>query len=347
MNIKELSYPQISIILLNFNGAPFIRNCINSILNIRYPFYELIFVDNGSTDDSLEIIKKEFKHKLNIKLVDLGKNTGYPVGNNIGARYANRKSKYLLFLNVDTEVTLNFLEHLVKIMERNTFIGAAQPKLLLLAKDKKYIDSMGAFIDVIGTVYNIGGLEKDRGQYYQVRDVFYAKGAALFIRRRLFEEVGGFDEDFFLWRDEVDLCWRIWLHGFKVVNIPSSTIYHHGSAIIKKNFLKPEMAFFFTRNNITMLVKNYSLSNIVKFLPLFILIQAGITFRNTLKSSDISHIKSFYNAIIWNVINLKKTAIKRWNVQHIIRRKKDEELIGILINPTPFFINQLKKLLSK
>lgn len=344
-NAKKLNSPVTSVVLLNFNGAPFIRNCLNSILNINYPFYEVIFVDNGSRDNSLEIVKKEFKHVPNIKILELGKNMGYALGNNIGARHADKNSKYLLFLNVDTEVTPNFLKELTTIMENNPQIGAAQPKLLL-AEDKKCIDSMGAFIDIIGTVYNIGGLEKDRGQYDKIIDVFYAKGAAFIIRRQLFEEVGEFDEDFFLWRDEVDLCWRIWLHGFKVLTIPSSTVYHYGSAIIKKTFSNPAMEYFFTKNNILMLVKNYSLGNIVRFLPLYILFQALMTVHNTLKSNNTLYVKSFCNAVIWNFLNLGETLIKRFEVQKIIRRVRDEELIGRVISPKPFLFIKLKKLLN-
>ena len=152
----------------------------------------------------------------------------------------------------------------------------------------------------------------------------------------------GFDGDFFLLRDEVDLCWRIWLHGFKVLSIPSSIVYHYGSAIIKKTYSNPMMEFFFTRNNLIMFTKNYSSTNLVKYLPLFILLRTFVTIYNALKSKNPKYIKLLFDAIVWNLINLKKTLIKRWRVQKSIRRVRDEELIGRVISPKIFLISQLK-----
>lgn len=345
---EKSNIPFVSIIVLNYNGAKFVRNCLNTLLNINYPTYEVVFVDNCSADNSLEIATMEFKHFSRLKIYKLQKNLGYTGGNNFGARYTHKKSEYLLFLNIDTEVEPNFLLQLVKIMESDYYIGAAQPKLLM--QDKKHIDSMGASMDVLGIAQHIGCLKRDFGQYDKSREVFYAKGAALLIRKQLFIKVGKFDEDFFLWRDEVDICWRIWLHGFKVINIPSSTVYHYGSGITNEIYsnLKIRFFFFFTRNNLMMLIKNYELNNLVKYLSLFIFFQALASIYNSLKTKSWLFLAAFIKAIIWNIFNLKRTLIKRQKVQKKIRRLKDEEILNRVISTRPFFINQLcSKLFGK
>jgi GT2 family glycosyltransferase len=337
------SFPKVSIIVLNFNGAKFVRKCLSSILNIKYPFYEIVFVDNGSTDNSLEMVTAEFGNNSRMKIVVLENNIGYAAGNNFGAKHADKNSKYLILSSIDTEVEPDFLEQLVTVMENDPKVGAAQPKLLLM-QDKSRIDSMGALLDVIGMVHNIGGLQKDCGQYDKVREIFYAKGATMLVRKQVFEHVGGFDEDLFIWRDEADICWRIWLHGFKVISIPSSTVYHHGSGTVKEIYSSPRIKFFFffTRNNLVTLTKSYSLSRVIKYLPIFISFQAFAALTNSLKSKNCSYALSFMKAITWNVVNLKRTLIKRQHVQKSIRRLKDEELISRVICNKLFFINQLK-----
>lgn len=338
---RTLDVPKVSIVLLNFNGALFIKSCLQSIEQISYPCYELILVDNCSNDGSIQIIKKESEKFSNFKLIGLKRNVGYAAGNNIGARFADNYSKYVLFLNIDTQVTPDFLNVIVNAMEDDSSIGASQPKLLL-ESNKKHIDSMGAFIDVIGGTYNISYNQEDKNQYPFSFSIFYAKGAALFVRKELFNNIGGFDDDFFLWRDEVDLCWRIWLSGYKVINIPSSVVYHYGSAIIKKTVPNPKMEFYFTRNNIRMLIKNYELNNLIKFLPLFLLFRCYITSRNSLKSKNPLHFLFFYSAIFWNLKFLRATLIKRFFVKKIVRKVKDKELIGKVISKRLFLIDALR-----
>ncbi len=341
LNFAQNGFPKVSIVILNFNGQQFVKRCLSSLFSIDYPSYEVLFVDNCSTDDSLATVQTEFGHVLNMKILELDKNLGYSAGNNFGTQYADKDSKYLLFLNVDVEVTSNFLTELIKIMEQNPQVGAAQPKLMLM-QNRNNIDSFGALIDVIGTVHSIGERKTDNGQYAQIKDVFYAKGAALIIPKQLFEKLEQFDECFFLWRDEVDLCWRIWLHGLKVVSIPTSVVFHYGSAIIKKNVSNPKMEFFFTRNNIRMLIKNYSLKSLVKYLPMFLVFRTFTTFHNMFSSRNPLHMVLFCKSIVWNLFHLKRTLLKRYYVQKKIRRVKDDKIIGNVMTQHLFLIKGLK-----
>lgn len=344
-NAHPKFYPFVSIIILNYNGAKFIKNCLSSLSKITYPNYEIIFVDNCSVDDSLKLVTLEFKHILNLKIIKLNKNFGYAAGNNFGSKYINKESKYLLFLNIDTEVTKDFLEPLVRSMEDNPLTGAVQPKLILMQKRTR-IDSMGAFIDVIGMVHNMGGFDEDLGQYDTPIEIFYAKGAALLTRRELFEKTGKFDQDTFLFRDEVDLCWKIWLTGYRITNVPCSTVYHYGSAIIGKKFSDLKMDYFFVRNNIALLLKNYSLNNAIRYLYIFMCYRFLITTYYAIIKKDIAYFKYFYDSIKWNMVNLRITLSKRSYVQFNLRKIKDQQLIGRIIYQRPLFIKLIKRRLS-
>ena len=250
--------PLVSVVILNWNGRNFLEQFLPFLQATTYRNMEIIIADNGSTDDSLDFLKKYYPQ---LRLILLEKNHGFAKGYNEAIKQV--ASDYYVLLNSDVEVTPGWLEPLVDLLESNKNIAACQPKLLW-QKDKRFfeyaggaggwLDSMG-YPFVRGRIFNV--CEEDKGQYDDVSPVFWATGAALFIRARLFHEMEGFDEFFFAHQEEIDLCWRIQLAGYEIYACPKSVVYHVGGGTLPHgDSLKTFLNF---RNNRIMLSKNLPL----------------------------------------------------------------------------------------
>jgi hypothetical protein len=297
------------------------------VLNTTYANYEIIFVDNASSDGSIEYVKEKFGSHPKLKLVVNDENYGFALGNNIGARHAS--GKYLVFLNVDTIVDSSWLKELVSVMETDPLVGAAQCKLLLM-DNPKLIDSVGHYIDWFGIAFVRGYKEEDQGQYDRVEEVFGATGAALIVRTDIFKKLGGFDEDFFMLFEEDDLCWRIWIAGYKVLYIPRAIVFHKSGALRSKEGNYKNL-FFSRRNRITSLLKNYSTKNLIRFLPINISLLFAITF---FTKNKLEYFKAFIKSVAWILRNNRRTMLKR-RITQTKRVVSDEQLIkmGIIRKP--------------
>ena len=327
--MKE-SMPLVAVIILNYNGKQYLDTCLSSVLQTKYANFEVIFVDNGSSDASTNFVEQRYGHDQRLKIVALSKNVGFAVGNNIGALHANRNGKYIVFLNNDTKVNPKWLSKLVEVMEENPKIGIAQAKVLSL-NSPTTIDCAGGFINRIGLVHERGRGEKDNGQYNFVDEIFYAKGVAMIIRRYLWSALEGFDPLYFLFWEDTDLCWRARLMGYKVVFVPDSVVYHVSSATAKSYF-PVSTHFFDIRNRIITLVSNYGLYNLLRYLaPLFI--YYGIT----VFTWELRQMKSptlvFYKikGVVWCLIHFRYIFCKRKYVQHVIRKLSDKNAVEHLL----------------
>lgn len=325
------SIPFISIIVVNYNGKKFLDECFTSIFNTKYNNFEIILVDNGSSDGSVEYIKEKYGKKgRKLKILALNENVGYAQGNNEGFKIA--KGEYVVFLNNDIRVEENWLKELIDVLEKDKKIGAAQPKLLL--DDGIHIDATGCFIDYMGRVYQRGVFEKDMGQYNFIDEVFYAKGAAIIVRRKVLEEVGLFDPSYFIYYEETDLCWKIWLNGYKVIYVPNSIIYHKGGATIGKK-RSPEAMFHARKNHVATLIKNYELKNLIKYLTPLLIRMIMYTAKLFIgKNSKVG--KAYIRAIFWNLTHLKENLRKRAYVQNFIRKVSDKEIMSKMLSPHEF-----------
>jgi len=200
-------------------------------------------------------------------------NTGYAGGCNEGLKLA--KSPYVVFLNDDTVVEPDWLGHLVEAAERDPADGALQPKILSLPERRKgrrvfdYAGAAGGLIDRLGYPFclgrSFGGREKDRGQYDQPQEIFWASGVALFARREVVERLGGFEESFFMHMEEIDLCWRMQLLGYKVRSVPQSAVWHEGGASLREG--SPQKVYYNHRNALLTLLRNRSAAPIIALLP--------------------------------------------------------------------------------
>jgi hypothetical protein len=251
----SMSAPRVSIIIVSWNALPLLKQCLPSVVATDYPNVEILLADNASTDGSGAWVATTFPE---VKIVRHPDNWLFARGNNAAVPHAT--GKYIVFLNNDVEVPPGWLGPLVRLMEQNPDVGALQPKLLQYDDRGRfeYAGASGGFLDRMGYPFTRGRLfdtmERDRGQYDDVRDIFWATGAALFLRRSAFDEADGLDEQFEMHMEEIDLCWRLQRLGYRVCVEPASTVYHIGGASLPQG--SPRKAYYNFRNSLLMLYKN-------------------------------------------------------------------------------------------
>lgn len=245
--------PLVSIIIVNYNGQKLLENCFESLSKVTYPNFETILVDNNSEDNSIQYVKENFPETLIIKLE---KNYGFAYPNNIGAK--NAKGEMLLFLNNDTTVDHKFVDTLVNTMNNDPKIAICQSMLL---KPNGDVDSSGDFVDTMGVAYS------SKEKVIKTREILSAKGAAMMMKKDIFNKLGGFDEKFYLSFEDVDLGWRTWILGYKVVVVPDSLVYHLGGKTSEK--MKYEIAFHGFKNQLSMKFTNFEKSNSINSIILF------------------------------------------------------------------------------
>lgn len=251
-----INYPKVSVVILNWNGRYFLEKFLPSVYNSTYPNIEFIIGDNASTDDSIEFVREIYPQ---IKIIKNDNNYGFAGGYNKILEQVD--SDYYILLNSDVEVTSNWIEPVIEMMERNNY-AAAQPKILAYHSKShfEHAGAAGGFIDNYGYPFCRGRIlhhvEQDNGQYDTEMEIFWATGAALFIKTEAWKDVNGFDSDFFAHMEEIDLCWRLKKLGHKIGYCPLSKVYHVGGGTL--NTSNPQKTFLNFRNNLFMLQKNLS-----------------------------------------------------------------------------------------
>lgn len=313
--------PLVSIIILNLNGRSYFEKCLESLVQIDYPNYEIILVDQGSKDDSGEFVKNNYPQ---VKIVPSEQNLGFAKGNNIGCQ--NAGGEYILFLNNDTVVKADFLTILVEEGEKNPQIGALSPQILQL-QDRARLDCVGAFLTNSGFLYHFGFGKKAADLKYQKKlAVFSVKAAAMFCRKTALEKTGLFDEDFFLYFEETDLCHRLWLSGYQIFYLPQAKIFHLGAAT-SQNFKNSFLQFHSFKNRILSHLKNLGRWELLKILPLHLFLCQVVALGWLIIKRDTSLFLSIQKAFVWNLCNLGKTLNKRKKVQTEIRQISDRLLL--------------------
>lgn len=257
---------KVSVVILNWNGAGMLQKFLPGVVeHSQGEGVEVCVADNASTDASREVLKKEFP---DVRLIELDENYGFAEGYNRALQQV--EAEYVVLLNSDVEVTPHWLEPLCAYMDAHPEVAACQPKIRS-ERNKEYFEYAGAsggYLDVYGYPFCRGRIfdvvEKDKGQYDTVLPVFWATGAALFIRLKDYREVGGLDGRFFAHMEEIDLCWRLGSRGRGIVCVPQSVVYHVGAATLKKE--SPRKTFLNFRNNLLMLYKNLPEKDLKKVL---------------------------------------------------------------------------------
>ena len=245
--------PLVSIVILNWNGKQHLKECLLSLKKQTYKNLEVILVDNGSTDGSVDYIKDNFGDF--VKLIENKANLGFAEGNNIGIR--NSSGKYILLLNNDIKADPLWAEELIKVAESDDKIGMCACKILSW-DDSGVIDSAGLSIYKDGLSRGRGRLELDNGQYNSQEEVLCPSGCAALYRREMLDQVGGFDEIFFIYSEDTDLGLRARLAGWRCVYVPQAVVYHRYSCASSAYSLFK--AFLAERNRLWVAVKCFPLS---------------------------------------------------------------------------------------
>jgi GT2 family glycosyltransferase len=334
--------PLVSVVILNYNGEKYLKRCLNSVFSAEYPNFEVIIVDNASTDSSLALILALPKDKSSLAVIRNSRNLGFAEGNNIGI--AATKGKYVVLLNNDTEVTPDWLNMLVCELERDSSIGAAQSKLLQIG-NKTLIDSLGDFIDYFGVTFQRGYGDCDDTQNKSIIEIFSARGAAMIIRKSVIKQIGVLDSLFFLRCEDIDLSWRIRLKGYRIILVPSSVVYHAGSYATSE-IQSSEVLFHSAKNQFMMLFKNYELHNFIKFNPLFQFL-GNIFFDIFIRKRPLDIIVRF-RVLGWILLNFKQIYTNRQRVQNTLRKVPDSQIMRFMskANHSDYF-RMLLRLLSK
>ena len=251
-----------AVVILNWNTEGFLKEFLPGLLRScdKVEGAEVIVADNASTDGSMEVMKKQFPQ---VRTLQFERNLGFTGGYNRAFKELDSSDdapEYFLLINSDIEVPEDWLEPLVEWMDRHPDCGACAPKLhSWQERDKfEYAGAAGGYLDRFGYPFCRGRIlkriETDRGQYDWPADVFWATGACLMVRSSVYRKLGGLDDRFFAHMEEIDLCWRMQLEGWRISVVPESTVYHVGGGTLPAT--SPFKLFLNYRNNLLMLSNN-------------------------------------------------------------------------------------------
>ena len=286
-----LLQPSVAIVILNYNGENYLQQFLPSVLNSSYKNKHVIVADNASTDNSVQIIKQNFP---SVELLVNTQNDGFAGGYNWALNLV--KSDYYVLLNSDVEVTENWIEPIIALMENDKTIAACQPKLLSFYNKHllEYAGASGGWMDTLGYPLSRGRifdvLEDDNGQYDTTEPIFWASGAAMFVCSNIYHQLGGLDAYFFAHQEEIDLCWRMQLAGYKIMVCPESVVYHVGAGTLPRGGRKVFLNF---RNNLLMLGKNLTWKEKIYKLPFRFLLDAASAWKGLLNGDTY-----FFTAIV-------------------------------------------------
>jgi GT2 family glycosyltransferase len=247
--------PRVAVVILNWNGLKFLKMFLPSVCASTYTNMDIVIGDNASSDDSVAFVREHYPH---IKIIINDQNYGFAGGYN--KVLAELDQEYFVLLNSDVEVEPGWIEPVIRLMESDNTIAAAQPKILSHSNKHlfEYAGAAGGFLDIFGYPFCRGrifnSVEEDTGQYDNSSEIFWASGAAFFIKRCKWIEMGGLDEDFFAHMEEIDLCWRLKNKGYKIMYCAESTVYHVGGGTL--NSESPFKTYLNFRNNLVLLQKN-------------------------------------------------------------------------------------------
>ena len=305
---------KIAVVILNWNGRKLLEEFLPSIVRFS-PEAAVYVADNASSDDSISFIKNTFP---SIKIIQNTHNFGFAKGYNQALRFV--EEDYYALVNSDVEVTENWLSPILEIFENESQISIIQPKILAYKNKEmfEYAGAGGGFIDKYGFPFCRGrifqSLEKDLGQYDDETEIFWASGACFFIRKEVYRQLNGFDEDFFAHQEEIDLCWRAFNLNYKAKYCGKSTVYHVGGATLNES--NPHKTFLNFRNSLWMLTKNLPKKKLfpILFLRLTLDGQAGIHFLFQGKPKHLwAVLKSHFYFYLHLFRNLNKRQSKQYD----------------------------------
>ncbi len=259
-------WPVVTVIVLNFNGRKHLAGCLPSLIELDYPreCLELMVVDNGSTDSSAEFVQSHFPQ---VRVVRSDTNLGFAAGNNLGARKAH--GRYVVFLNNDMRVDSRFVKGLLKAIESDPEAVCAGAKILNW--DGSRFDFAGSAAHFSGRAYQVGlGMPFAESLYAETRPILFSCGGAMMVDCQVFVAADGFDEDYFIYYEDMDLGWRLWVLGYKVIFAPDAVAYHHHHGTMR-SVSEHRKEVLYHRNALYSVIKNYGDENLGQVLPAVLL----------------------------------------------------------------------------
>jgi GT2 family glycosyltransferase len=300
--------PLVSVVILNFNGRRYLEACLSSMAAQTYRDFEVIVVDNASQDGSAEYLETQFPW---VKVIKNRANLGFAGGSNEGIRHAC--GDLILTLNNDTRAESRLIEYLIRPMLSDKRVGACAAKMLL--PDGR-INSAGICISRSGAAWDRGMFEPDRGQYDYQHEVFGACAGAALYRKEMLDEIGLFDEDFFLYLEDVDLAFRAKLAGWKCIYVPEAVVYHHHGGTA--GFGSDLAIYYVNRNVIWYAVKGFPTGLLLVFLPWMVGRNLAVIPYYALRGKGMIILRSKLDALLGLPRMLKKR-------KSIVRRIPDRE----------------------
>lgn len=316
--------PFLSIVLPSFNSKNYYSACLNSLLKINYPNFEIIVVDDGSTDGSLEAIKKISQKNPRLKVVETLKRKGIPSSRNVGVEVS--QGELIAFLDMDMEITETWPNGLIRVLLDKKEVVAVLPKVLDFHQRNIIQTVGGRIIPYSAWVFVRGYGEIDKGQYSEEEEISINAAGAI-VKREAVYLLGGFDESLGAF-DDLDFGWRLWVAGFRSLVVPQSIIYHWtvkaaGTRHAGSSKMESE---YHLANVVRMMIKNLEIGNLVKYLPLAILINLLRVLVNLLRG-NVNPFLGLIKAYVTILINLPKILEQRYEVQ-ILRKFGDKRLFG-------------------
>ncbi len=302
------SQPRATVVIINYNGLPFLEELFSGLRLQVGAAAEFVFLDNGSSDGSPDLVAEQYPW---VRLHRMGRNAGFAAAANQGVRLAS--TPYVVLLNTDIRTEPDWLAELIKVADAHPRAAAVASKMRLHDRPR-VLNGVGGSMNSLGYTWDRGMFEEDRGQYDEPARVLFAPAAAALFRKSSWLEAGGCDETFFMYHEDVDLCWRFWIQGFEVLTAPRAVVYHHfgGTTRESRGFLWREILG--ERNNIRSLLKNYSLTRLASVIPALLL----------LPQRPRRKLKQVRN-LAWNLLKIVDTLRHRRRIQRA-RKRSDKDL---------------------
>lgn len=322
----------VSIVIPHLRGKEILFRCLSALRasssgrSTELFSQEIVVVDNASSDGSVTAAQSAYPEIIVLRAEE---NLGFAGACNLGIR--RTRGEFIVLLNDDAEVTPGWFSPLFVCLREDERVAACQPKLLSLQQPEQfdYAGASGGLLDIFGYPFTRGRIfqstEKDVGQYDDAREIFWASGACMMLRRSALDTVGLLDEDFFAHMEEIDLCWRLHLAGYRVRVVPSSVVRHQSGSTLREH--SPQKIYLNHRNSLVMLLKNYSWLSIAWIFPLRLILEVVAVF-TYVAWSDMRGAWAVLRAFVDFVLRFPSTLRKRRDVQSL-RQRSDMEVMPV------------------
>lgn len=323
--------------VLNLNGAHFLRDCFDSLLRNTYPVFDIFLIDNYSSDDSVDLTRT---HYPMIKIIENRENLGFAGAYDKAIQELDYK--YLVLLNNDTVVDERWLEALFTVAESNEHIGACGSKIVMMW-DRTIIDHAGGMLTIIGSGLDLGKWTKDEGAYGTTREIGFGCGCSLLIRREAYLDAGGFDPGYVIYHEDVDLCWKLRLLGYSIIYVSDSVVYHHVGGGKIQSVEHPTKTYLCQKNRLANILKNMGPRKLALALLVSALYDAMriLRFASLGRSDLLKMLLKGYGDTLKNWRHLMR---QRRFIQH--RRRRSDKDIEEFFSPLLFSALNYRNMLS-